>query len=539
MARHLITSALPYVNAVKHLGNLVGSLLPADVHARFLRQQGHEVLFVCGTDEHGAPAELAAGTEPVAAFCDRLHAVQADQYRRLGLSFDRFGRTSAEATRRTTVEVYDRLVRNGLVERRTVTQLWSRADGRFLPDRYVLGTCPHCGSPDARGDQCEGCGRLLDPEDLVAPRSAISGAQDLVPRATEHAFLRLSALTDAVRAHVDAHPEWPALTRRVAGSWLADGLRDRCITRDLAWGTPVPDLPGKVFWCWFDAPLGYVGLTREADPDGWERWWDPAGDATITQFLGKDNLPFHTVWFPAVLRGAGGLRLPDRVCGFHWLSWYGDRFSTSRQRGVFLDKALELLPADVWRWALLAQAPETADSRFTWDQLARVVDKDLVGQLGNLLHRTQGLVARVGGRVPAGGTDGPEEARLRAEARVVVDALVRAHEDLRFRDVVEALRALLHATNRYVDRSAPWRTLGEPAGALALRTTLEHLRLVAAAVAPVIPDTAARLAAALHLDEDALRVPVARHLQPGGLEGRPVTPIPPLFARVDPIALAA
>ncbi|MEQ1570514.1 MAG: methionine--tRNA ligase [Myxococcota bacterium] len=524
MARHLVTSALPYVNSVKHLGNVVGSLLPADVHARWLRNEGHQVLFVCGTDEHGAPAEIAAAAAgaPVGPWCDQLHAIQAEQYRRLNLSFDRFGRTSDPGTRAVATEVYLALRDAGLVDRRVVHQLYSPADGRFLPDRYVHGTCPHCASAGARGDQCDACGRLLDPEDLIAPRSALSGSTALERRATEHAYLRLSALAEWARGHLERHPEWSAITRSVARSWLDQGLEDRCITRDLAWGTPVPDLPGKVFWCWFDAPLGYVGLTREADPDGWRRWWDPDGDCRITQFLGKDNVPFHAIWLPAILH-ATGLRPPDRVHGLHWLLWEGDKFSTSAGRGVFLDEALERLPADVWRWVLLAQAPETADTWFGWDKVAAIADKDLAGQLGNLVHRVQ----RLASAVPAGGEAGADEDAVWAEARSHAAALAAAHESLGFRDVIGALRGLLHTVNRYVDRQAPWSR--GPRQEVVLRTCFELLRLVATAVEPVIPETAVRIGAVLGVD--AVAVPLASQLAPGGLAGRPLTPTGPLFPR--------
>ncbi len=299
MARHLVTSALPYINGSKHLGNLVGSLLPADVTARWLRQQGHDVRFVCATDEHGAPAELAARAagRPVAELCAHNHALQAGHYRALGLSFDTFGRTSDPAHHARTRALYAALAERGWIEHRPLTQLYSPADGRFLPDRYVVGICPRCGG-HARGDQCDSCSRLLDPADLIDPRSALSGSADLQPRRSTHAFLRLSALQAHAAAYVQAHAHrWPALSAQIARAWLAEGLRDRCISRDLGWGVPVPDLPGKVFWCWFDAPIGYLSFSG-----GW--WGDD--DVTVTQFLGKDNAPFHTIWFPAVLAGAGG-----------------------------------------------------------------------------------------------------------------------------------------------------------------------------------------------------------------------------------------
>ncbi|MDP2331691.1 MAG: class I tRNA ligase family protein [Reyranella sp.] len=240
MTKFLITSALPYVNGVKHLGNLAGSLLPADIHARFRRQTGHEVLFLCGTDEHGTPVELAARAEgiPVADYCARQHAIQADIYRRFGLSFDHFSRTSGSANQRLTQEIFQCLDAAGHIEARTIRQAYSPTDARFLPDRYVVGTCPHCGSTNARGDQCETCTRVLDPEDLLSPRSAISGNVDIEFRETRHLFLKLSAFEGDLRRWIASHPEWPLLVRSIALKWLDEGLRDRGITRDLAWGVP-------------------------------------------------------------------------------------------------------------------------------------------------------------------------------------------------------------------------------------------------------------------------------------------------------------
>ena len=314
MTKFLITSALPYINGAKHLGNLVGSLLPADVHARFRRQIGDEVLFICGTDEHGTPAELGAlaARQNVRNFCDEQHAFQADIYRRFRLSFDYFGRTSSRQNCELTQHFYRKLDEAGLIEERSVSQIWSPRDRRFLSDRYVLGTCPHCGFASARGDQCDSCGSLLEPTELIEPRSALSGDRALEVRQSLHLFLRQSLLVDELREWVDSKTGWPPFVVSLAKSWLTRELRDRCITRDLAWGVPVPrpGFDGKVFYVWFDAPIGYIGATKEwADagaPDrDWRRWWLNADDVRYIQFLGKDNIPFHAVSFPATLIGSG------------------------------------------------------------------------------------------------------------------------------------------------------------------------------------------------------------------------------------------
>ena len=316
MSRVLVTSALPYINGIKHLGNLVGSMLPADVYARFMRARGHEVAFVCATDEHGTPAELAAAAagQEVAAYCAEQHEVQRAACEGFGLSFDVFGRSSSAQNRALTQHFAKTLEENGYIEERSERQVYSPQDGRFLPDRYVEGTCPNCGFERARGDQCDNCGKLLDPVDLIDPYSAISGSKDVELRETKHLYLLQSKLEPEVRAWVDAHPDWPQLTRSIAYKWLDEGLRDRAITRDLSWGIPVAydgavreGFEDKVFYVWFDAPIAYIAATQELDPEGWERWWrtDQGADETrYVQFMGKDNVAFHTVSFPATLLGS-------------------------------------------------------------------------------------------------------------------------------------------------------------------------------------------------------------------------------------------
>jgi methionyl-tRNA synthetase len=330
MTKVLITSALPYVNGVKHLGNLAGSLLPADVHARFRRQIGDDVLFICGTDEHGTPAELGAiqAGQDVQTFCERQHAIQADIYRRFGLSFDHFGRTSSWQNHALTQHFCRQLDVAGLIEERDLNQVWSPVDRRFLPDRYVLGTCPHCGFEQARGDQCDGCDALLDAPELIRPRSALSGDTSLEIRKSRHLFLRQSLLVEKLSGWVDSRSGWPSFVVSLAKSWLTSELRDRCITRDLVWGVPVPraGFEQKVFYVWFDAPIGYIAATQEwaaADQDNrdWRRWWWKADDVKYIQFLGKDNVPFHAVSFPATLIGSGEpWKTVDVIKGFHWLN---------------------------------------------------------------------------------------------------------------------------------------------------------------------------------------------------------------------------
>ena len=516
MARHLITSALPYINGVKHLGNLVGSMLPADASARYLRAAGHDVLAICATDEHGTPAELAAAAEgmEVSAYCDRMFEVQRDLGERFGLSWDWFGRTSRPQNHELTNHLARALKNQGFLEIRTTEQVYSVADGRFLPDRYVVGTCPNCGYDRARGDQCENCGKQLDPTDLIDARSAISGSSELEVRESAHAFLRQSVLAERIRAWVDTKVDWPALTRSIAYKWLDEGLEDRGITRDLSWGVPVdpvdfPELAGKVWYVWFDAPIGYIAATKEwsdASPDGrdWQQWWrldHGADDVTYTEFMGKDNVPFHTLSFPGTLLGSGEpWKLVDQLKSFNWLTYYGGKFSTSDGRGVFMDTALELLPADCWRWFLLSNAPESDDANFTWDLVAEAVNKELVGTLGNFVNRTATQISRnFGEAAPEGGTPAEPEAELVERVRARLAEYVEHMERLEFRKATAALRATWAEGNVYLEEREPWRAVktDRDLAAMTLRTALGVARIAGIASSPFIPGASATLAGIL------------------------------------------
>ncbi len=527
MARILITSALPYINGIKHLGNLVGSQLPADLYARYMRARGHEVMFICATDEHGTPAEIAAqkAGKPVAEYCAEMHQVQADIARRFGLSFDHFGRSSSDRNRVLTQHLARRLGENGLIEVVTEKQVYSIADGRFLPDRYIEGTCPNCGYERARGDQCEECTKQLDPTDLINPRSAISGSTDLEVRETKHLFLRQSRLRDRLDAWIDSQSGWPVLTTSIAKKWLhdGDGLQDRGITRDLDWGIPAqfPGAPwegmeGKVFYVWFDAPIEYIGATAEwADAHGlddaaWERWWRTdkgADDVRYVQFMGKDNVPFHTLSFPATLIGSEEpWKLVDYIKSFNYLNYDGGQFSTSQGRGVFMDQALELLPADYWRWWLLSHAPENSDSEFTWENFQASVNKDLADVLGNFVSRvTKFCRSKFGESVPEGGAWSDTERALVDDLESRVRAYERLMEAMEVRKAAQELRAIWVAGNEYLQSAAPWaafKTDPERAAAI-IRLSLNLIRLYAVLSAPFIPFASARMLAAMGSTDDA------------------------------------
>ncbi|MET8577692.1 methionine--tRNA ligase [Streptomyces sp. NPDC005012] len=561
MARHLITSALPYINGIKHLGNMVGSMLPADVYSRYLRQRGHDVLYICATDEHGTPAELAAKEQglPVAEFCAQAHDAQKAVYDGFALAFDHFGRSSSQENVEITQHFARKLNENGFIEERAIRQVYSPADGRFLPDRYVEGTCPHCGYDKARGDQCENCTRVLDPTDLLNPRSAISGSTELEVRETKHLFLLQSKLQQEVEAWVAAHEErWPQLSSSIARKWLTEGLHDRAITRDLDWGVPVPAdtwpelaAEGKVFYVWFDAPIEYLAATKEwadADPSAdrdWKSWWYEAdaesgagNPVTYTQFMAKDNVPFHTVMFPATQLG---VREPwkkvDVVKAFNWLTYYGGKFSTSQKRGVFTDQALEILPADYWRYFLIANAPESDDSSFTWEHFTATVNKDLADTLGNFVNRVLSFSRkRFGDEVPAGGEPGEAEARLGEQIAGLLAEYETQMEALQFRKAAAALRALWSAGNSYLEEKAPWLEIktDKDGAALTLRTAMNLIHLYAVVSEPFIPASCEAVRQAFQLDGDTatwVSAEEARALNSVPV-GTPFTVPPVLFAKL-------
>ncbi|AQS46888.1 MULTISPECIES: methionine--tRNA ligase [Thioclava] len=522
MARHLITSAIPYINGIKHLGNLVGSQLPADLFARYQRARGNEVMFICATDEHGTPAELAAAKagKPVAEYCAEMHEVQAKIAEGFRLSFDHFGRSSSPQNHRLTQHFAVKLAEAGLIREVSETQMYSKADGRFLPDRYIEGTCPNCGFESARGDQCDNCTKQLDPVDLINPHSTISGSTDLEMRETKHLFLRQSAMKDQLDAWIDSKTDWPVLTTSIAKKWLhdGDGLQDRGITRDLSWGVPAQfegapwsGMEGKVFYVWFDAPIEYIAATEEwTEKTGgdWERWWRTdkgAEDVTYTQFMGKDNVPFHTLSFPATILGSGEpWKLVDYIKSFNYLNYDGGQFSTSRGRGVFMDQALELLPADYWRWWLLSHAPESADAEFTWENFQVSANKDLADVLGNFVSRiTKFTRSKFGEAIPEGGSWGEQEAALIEELTTRIRAYETHMEEKDIRKAAMELRGIWVAGNEYLQASAPWsvfKTDPDQAAAIA-RLALNLIPIYAVLSAPFIPDAAKIMLEAMG-DED-------------------------------------
>lgn len=514
MSKILVTSALPYINGVPHLGHMVGCLLPSDVYARYMRMMGNEVLYVVGTDEHGTTSEvgaLKAGMD-VQAYCDMNHDRHYRTYKDFELSFDYFGRTSSEQNKEMTYHIFEQLDKNGFIEERTVKQIYSIDDKMFLADRYITGTCPHCGYDKARGDQCENCTKVLEPTDLIDARSTISGSKNLEVRETKHLFLNLPKIEPKLREWLKTKEAfWPEVAYSIAQKWIKEGLQPRCITRDLKWGFPVnkAGFEDKVFYVWFDAPIGYIGITKQWSDEkpeerNWKDWWYGAKDVRHVEFMGKDNVPYHAITFPATLLGTGEpWTQVDYLKGFSYLTYEGGKFSKSEQRGIFAEDAVKEFPADYWRYWLMSNVPESSDSSFSFDLFAAVVNKDLNGVLGNFVSRVLKMTSsKIGNEVPAGGELTAVENGLIANLQQHTDDYFKYMNELEFRKALNELRAIWVEGNNYISVTEPWaviKTDAERAAAI-LRVCINLIRIFAILSAPIMPDVAAKMLAKLHLD---------------------------------------
>ena len=514
MSKILVTSALPYINGVPHLGHMVGCLLPSDVYARYMRMMGNEVLYVVGTDEHGTTSEvgaLKAGMD-VQAYCDMNHDRHYRTCKDFELSFDYFGRTSSEQNKEMTYHIFEQLDKNGFIEERTVKQIYSVDDKMFLADRYITGTCPYCGYDKARGDQCENCTKVLEPTDLIDARSTISGSKNLEVRETKHLFLNLPKIEPKLREWLKSKEAfWPEVAYSIAQKWIKEGLQPRCITRDLKWGFPVnkAGFEDKVFYVWFDAPIGYIGITKQWSDEkpeerNWKDWWYGAKDVRHVEFMGKDNVPYHSITFPATLLGTGEpWTQVDYLKGFSYLTYEGGKFSKSEQRGIFAEDAVKEFPADYWRYWLMSNVPESSDSSFSFDLFAAVVNKDLNGVLGNFVSRVLKMTAsKIGNEVPAGGELTSVENELIANLQQHTDDYFKYMNELEFRKALNELRAIWVEGNNYISVSEPWaviKTDAERAAAI-LRVCINLIRIFAILSAPIMPDVAAKMLAKLHLD---------------------------------------
>ncbi|GHV85799.1 methionine--tRNA ligase [Spirochaetia bacterium] len=512
MKRRLITSALPYVNNVPHLGNLI-QVLSADVFARFCRLRSYETLYICGTDEYGTATETKAAEEGISPkeLCDRYHKIHAGIYTWFNIGFDKFGRTSTPVQTDVTQHLYQKLDEHGYISEKTNEQLYCGSCKRFLADRYVRGICPHCGSADARGDQCESCGKLLDPTELKDSRCFSCGASPSLEK-TSHLYIDLPKIKDRLQAWIkeaSVKGEWANNAIQMTAAWIRDGLHERAITRDLKWGIPVPR-PGyenKVFYVWFDAPIGYISITGNLASDNgkdWKAfvdyWWKSPGETELFQFIGKDNIPFHTVIFPSTLLGSGeDWTMLHHMSSTEYLNYEGGKFSKTRGIGVFGTDVMETgIPADVWRFYLFYNRPEKADALFTWKDFEEKVNGELIGNLGNLVNRTLSFVTRYyDGTIPGVPSENGGNSSLSwDEVRRFETDITAKLERAELRDAFRLVFELSSYANKVFQDGEPWKYRKEdPPKAAALIRDLCHLvRDIAILIEPYMPESAGRIA---------------------------------------------
>jgi len=463
-SRTLITSALPYANGPVHIGHLAGVYVPADIYARYLRLKGEEVLFIGGSDEHGIPITIKARKEGVTPqdIVDRYHGMISKSFEQFGITFDIYSRTTSEIHKKTASDFFRTLYDKGEFTELESEQYYDEEAGQYLADRYITGSCPHCSNENAYGDQCEQCGTSLSPTELINPKSALSGSVPVM-RTTKHWYLPLDKHEAWLREWIlEGHKEWRSNVYGQCKSWLDLGLQPRAVSRDLDWGVPVPveGAEGKVLYVWFDAPIGYISNTRELLPDSWEKWWKQE-DTKLVHFIGKDNIVFHCIVFPAMLKAEGSFILPDNVPSNEFLNLEGDKISTSRNWAVWLHEYLEEFPGkqDVLRYVLTANAPETKDNDFTWKDFQARNNNELVAVLGNFVNRALVLTQKYfDNRVPAAGELTDYDRETIAAAEKVKDSVEQLLETYHFRDAQREAMNLARIGNKYLADSEPWKT---------------------------------------------------------------------------------
>ncbi|MEC9034561.1 MAG: methionine--tRNA ligase [Actinomycetota bacterium] len=532
----LVAVAWPYASGSRHLGHLAGAYLPADVFARYQRLRGNRVLMVSGSDVHGTPITVRADAEGVtpAEIADRYHAEFVGEWEKLDISWDCYTSTGTNNHKEVVQDLFMNLLNKGHIDKRESEQYFDQEVNRFLPDRYIEGACPHCEYLEARGDQCENCGRTLDPQELVNPRSKISGS---VPelRSTEHFYLRLSDFQDSLDSWLSTREGWRKHVLNFSKGWIEEGLQDRAITRDLDWGIeiPVDDLgDGKRIYVWFEAVIGYLSAAKEwatsqKDPEAWKEWWQNQ-EARSFYFIGKDNIPFHTIIWPGMLIGAGGLNLPTDVPANQYVTFKGGKASASRGVGLTIGEGLDLFEPDALRYALAANLPEQSDTDISIEEIERRINEELVATWGNLVNRVLSMINKnCEGQAPESGERNDLDQKVLSE----VDAtLIKTAEHLEKVEIRSALRAAMDgagAINAYLNATEPWKVAKEDLerAKTILSTALEAINGIRVAFAPYLPFSTKIL-------EEILGPVVSweRNQVPPG------TPIPrptPLFAKIE------
>ena len=505
--RYLVTSALPYANGPVHIGHLAGVYIPSDIYVRYLRKRGRDVIWVCGSDEHGVPITIKARREGVSpqAIVDKYHKIIKDSFARLGISFDIYSRTTSPVHERTASDFFRKLYDKGEFTEETTMQYYDEEAGIFLADRYITGTCPKCGNDGAYGDQCEKCGSTLNATDLINPRSTVSGTQPVL-RETKHWYLPLDRHEAFLRGWIlDEHKEWKPNVYGQCKSWLDGGLQPRAVSRDLDWGIPVPveGAEGKVLYVWFDAPIGYISATKELTPD-WEKYWK-SEDTRLIHFIGKDNIVFHCIVFPAMLKAHGEYILPDNVPANEFLNLEGEKISTSRNWAIWLNEYLEDMPGkqDVLRYVLTANAPETKDNDFTWKEYQARNNNELVAVLGNFVNRALVLTGKYfDGIVPATQELTDYDRDTLAELPRLRASLENNIEQFHFREALKDAMGFARLGNKYLADTEPWKVIKSDPDRVAtiLNIALQITANTAIAIEPFMPFSAEKMWRMLNLE---------------------------------------
>ena len=500
--RHTITSALPYANGPVHIGHLAGVYVPADIYARYLRSMGEDVLFIGGSDEHGVPITIKARKEGCTPqdIVDRYHNIIKKSFEELGISFDIYSRTSSKEHHETAAAFFTKLYNEGKFIEKTTQQYYDEEAGQFLADRYITGTCPHCGNEHAYGDQCEACGTSLNATDLINPKSTLSGNPPVL-KETKHWFLPLDKDEEWLRKWIlEEHKEdWKTNVYGQCKSWIDAGLQPRAVTRDLDWGVKVPleEASGKVLYVWFDAPIGYISFTKQLKGDDWEKWWKDK-ETKLVHFIGKDNIVFHCIIFPSMLKAEGSYILPQNVPANEFLNLEGDKISTSRNWAVWLHEYLEEFPGkqDVLRYTLCANAPETKDNDFTWKDFQLKNNSELVAILGNFVNRTLVLTHKFyEGKVPKCGELTDLDRQTVADIAKFPELIGRSIENYRFREAVGEMMDLARVGNKYLTETEPWKLIkSDPERtATVMNISLQICANLAVLCAPFLPFTADKM----------------------------------------------
>lgn len=507
--RYCVTTALPYANGPVHIGHLAGVYVPADIYVRYLRMMNEDVLFIGGSDEHGVPITIKAKNEGLTPqdIVDRYHAIIKQAFQDLGISFDIYSRTSSKIHAETASDFFKNLYEKGKFVEKTSQQYYDEETKTFLADRYITGTCPHCGNEKAYGDQCEACGTSLSATDLINPKSTLSGQEPQL-KETKHWYLPLEEYETFMREWIlDSHKEWKINVYGQCKSWIDQGLQARAVTRDLDWGVKVPieGADGKVLYVWFDAPIGYISNTKELYPENWEKWWKEK-DTKLVHFIGKDNIVFHCIIFPAMLKAEGSYILPENVPANEFLNLEGDKISTSRNWAVWLHEYLKDFPGkqDVLKYVLCANAPETKDNDFTWKDFQTRNNSELVAIFGNFVNRTIVLTHKYfEGKVPQRGTLNELDIQTIEQIKQYPEKIGRSIEQYRFREALNELMNLARLGNKYLTENEPWKTIKTDAErtATVLNISLQICANLALLSEPFLPFTAEKLRGMLNQDK--------------------------------------